>query len=248
MLNAGLRRKHPELFDGSRDKMLEVVPKGASGLGVDVKKGVSIPKGTVLGAYFGCLGTRLGNDDYTVEMPPVRHVGRTYRIDVSAAREARRGTDPVQAGLYNHACKSTTLRGEWFKCGPLSCLLFKARRRLTGGMQLTWNYDGGRKTGAFTLSRAEAAERPAARPCRCAGPDDRRFFFGAFSWRWATVRKIKQCLTVSALCSSPRASGYPAPTKAPGIPPIAALASHGARLQVTSSSNLRDVGPIKLAH
>jgi hypothetical protein len=87
--------------------MLEVVPKGASGLGVDVKKGVSIPKGTVLGAYFGCLGTRLGNDDYTVEMPPVRHVGRTYRIDVSAAREARRGT-----------------------------------------------------------------ERPAARPCRCAGPDD----------------------------------------------------------------------------
>ena len=38
------------------------------------------------------------------------------------------------------------------------------------------------------------------------------------------------------------------PTQAPGIPPIAALASHGARLQVTSSSNLRDVGPIKLAH
>ena len=111
VLNAGLRRKHPELFDGSRDNMLEVVPKGASGLGVDVKSGVSIPKGTVLGAYGGCLGT-----------------------------------------------------------------------------------------------------------------------------------------TVSALCSSPRASGYPAPTQAPGIPPIAALASHGARLQVTSSSNLRDVGPIKLAH
>ncbi len=172
VLNAGLRRKHPELFDGSRDKMLEVVPKRASGLGVDVKSGVSIPKGTVLGAYGGCLGTRLGNDDYTVEMPPVRHEGRTYRIDVSAAREARRGTDPVQAGLYNHACKSTTMRGEWFKCGPLSCLLFKARRRLTGGMQLTWNYDGGRKTGAFTLSRAEAAKRPGARPCRCASPDD----------------------------------------------------------------------------
>jgi hypothetical protein len=38
------------------------------------------------------------------------------------------------------------------------------------------------------------------------------------------------------------------PTQAPGIPPIAALASHGARLQATSSSNLRDVGPIKLAH
>jgi len=73
VLNAGLRRKHPELFDGSRDKMLEVVPKGASGLGVDVKSGVSIPEGTVLGAYGGCLGTRLGNDDYTVEMPPVRH-------------------------------------------------------------------------------------------------------------------------------------------------------------------------------
>ena len=111
MLNAGLRRKHPELFDGSRDKMLEVVPKGASGLGVDVKSGVSIPKGTVLGAYGGCLGT-----------------------------------------------------------------------------------------------------------------------------------------TVSALCSSPRASGYPAPTQVPGISPIAVLASHGARLQVTSSCNLLDVGPIKLAH
>ena len=86
--------------------MLEVVPKGASGLGVDVKSGVSIPKGTVLGAYGGCLGT-----------------------------------------------------------------------------------------------------------------------------------------TVSALCSSPRASGYPAPTQVPGISPIAVLASHGARLQVTSSCNLLDVGP-----
>jgi hypothetical protein len=69
---------------------------------------------------------------------------------------------------------------------------------------------------------------------------------GAFSWRWATVRKIKLCLTVSALCSSPRASGYPAPTQAPGIPPIAALASHGARLQVTSSSNLPS--PRRWAH
>ena len=169
VLNAGLRRKHPELFDGSRDKMLEVVPKGASGLGVDVKKGVSIPKGTVLGAYFGCLGTRLGNDDYTVEMPLVRHKRRAYRFAVSAAREARHGTDPVQAGLYNHACAGTTLRGEWFKCGPLACLLFRARGRLSGGTQLTWNYDGGRKKGAFTLSRAEAAVRPDARPCRCAG-------------------------------------------------------------------------------
>ena len=62
------------------------MPKGALGLGVDVKSGVSILKGTVLGAYGGCLGTRLGADDYTVEMPPVRHERRTYRIAVSAAR------------------------------------------------------------------------------------------------------------------------------------------------------------------
>ena len=100
---------HPELFDGSRDNMLEVVPKGASGLGVDVKSGVSIPKGTVLGAYFGCLGTRLGNDEYTVEMPPVRPVGRTYRIDVSAARDSRgtawdrsRASGSVQSRVQEH--------------------------------------------------------------------------------------------------------------------------------------------------
>jgi hypothetical protein len=173
-LNLKLRRKHPELFDHSRDTMLEVVPKGASGLGVVVRRDVHwhIPDGTVLGAYGGCVGNCLGADDYTLEMPRVRRQGRTYRIAVSAASEARRGTDPVQAGLYNHACTRTTLRGEWFKVGPLSCLLFKARGRLRGGTELTWNYDGGRKKGAFTLSRAEAAERPAARPCRCAGSDD----------------------------------------------------------------------------
>ena len=75
---------------------------------------------------------------------------------------------------------------------------------------------------------------------------------GAFSWQWATVRKIKSYVSYRARTVLepagewvPRPSG---PTQAPGIPPIAALASHGARLQVTSSSNLRDVGPIKLAH
>jgi hypothetical protein len=136
-----------------------------------VRRNVSIPKGTILGAYGGNIGACLGADDYTVEMPLVRHKRRAYRFAVSAAqaREARHGTDPVQAGLYNHACQATTLCGEWFKCGPLSCLLFRARCRLSGGTQLTWNYDGGRKKGTFTLSRAAAAVRQDARPCRCAG-------------------------------------------------------------------------------
>ena len=167
-MDAKLHAKHPELFDGSREAMLEVVPIRGSGLGVFVRRNVSIPKDTILGAYGGNIGACLGADDWTVEMPLVRHKRRAYRLAVSAAREARRGTDPVQAGLYNHACQGTTLRGEWFRCGPLSCLLFKARGRLSGG---TWNYDGGRNKGAFTLSRAEAAVRPDARPCRCAGSD-----------------------------------------------------------------------------
>lgn len=171
-MDARLHAEHPELFDGSREDMLEVVPIRGSGLGVFVRRNVSIPKGTLLGAYGGNIGACLGADDYSVELPLVRHKRRAYRFAVSAAREARHGTDPVQAGLYNHACTRTTLRGEWFKVGPLSCLLFKARGRLRGGTELTWNYDGGRKKGAFTLSRAEAAERPAARPCRCAGSDD----------------------------------------------------------------------------
>ena len=168
-MDARLHAEHPELFDGSREDMLEVVPIRGSGLGVFVRRNVSIPKGTLLGAYGGNIGACLGADDYSVAMPLVRHKRRAYRFAVSAAREARHGTDPVQAGLYNHACAGTTLRGEWFKCGPLSCLLFRARGRLSGGTQLTWNYDGGRKKGAFTLSRAEAAVRPDARPCRCAG-------------------------------------------------------------------------------
>ncbi len=130
---------------------------------------VSISKGTTLGAYGGNICACLGADDYTVEMPLVRHDRRANQFAVSAAREALRVTDPVQAGLYNHACQGTTLLGEWFKCCPLSCLLFRARGRLSGGTQLTWNYDGRRKKGAFTLSRAEAAVRPATRPCRCAG-------------------------------------------------------------------------------
>ena len=109
VLNAGLRRKHPELFDGSRDKMLEVVPKGASGLGVDVKKGVSIPKGTVLGAYFGCLGTRLGNDDYTVEMPPGSSAPRRAQVphrcqcgSRGTAWDRSRASGSVQSRVQEH--------------------------------------------------------------------------------------------------------------------------------------------------
>ncbi len=133
---------------------------------------MSIPDGMILGAYGGCVGVAWAPTT-TLDMPRVRHKKSTYPFAVSAAHEAWRGTDPVQAGLYN-ACRHSTLRGSWFKCCLLSCMLFRARCRLSCGKQLTWNYDGGKKTSrlAFMLSRAEAAERPAARSCRCAGSDD----------------------------------------------------------------------------
>ncbi len=143
---------------------MNIVPIRGSGLGVFVRRNMSIPKGTILGAFSGIIGTCLGADDYTMEMHLVCHDRCAYRVAVSAAREARRGTDPVQAGLYNHACQGTTLLGE---CGPLSCLLYRARGHLSSGRlsgslgtQLTWNYDGGRKKDAFTLSRAKAAVTP----------------------------------------------------------------------------------------
>jgi hypothetical protein len=125
-VDAKLHAVHPELFDGSREAMLEVVPIGpgslvvpGSGLGVFVRRNVSIPKGTILRAYGGNIGACLeclGADDYTVEMPLVCHDWRTYRFAVSAAREARRGTDPVQR------CKRdcTTTRARTLPCSATS--------------------------------------------------------------------------------------------------------------------------------
>jgi len=78
-------------------------------------------------------------------------------------------------------------------------------------MQLTWNYDGGRKTrSAAPRLRSGRVPGPAVVPVRMTAR------LGAFSWQWATVRKIKSCPTVSSLCSSPRASGSPRPYPSPG--------------------------------
>jgi hypothetical protein len=78
-------------------------------------------------------------------------------------------------------------------------------------MQLTWNYDGGRKTrSAAPRLRSSRVPGPAVVPVRMTAR------LGAFSWQWATVRKIKSCPTVSSLCSSPRASGSPRPYPSPG--------------------------------
>ena len=73
---------------------------------------MTISDGTLLGVYGCCVGGDiLGPGDCTVEMPVARHNRRAYRFAVSAASEARRGTDPVQAGLYNHVCQGCAASG-----------------------------------------------------------------------------------------------------------------------------------------
>ena len=84
--DAKLHAEHPELFDGSREAMLEIQTIRGSGLGVFVRRNVSIHKGTILGAYGGNIGPCLGADDYTVEMPHCLSCATTgARIDSLSA-------------------------------------------------------------------------------------------------------------------------------------------------------------------
>ena len=175
-LNSFLARLRSEL----RSDLLEIRPS-RTGLGVFIRRGRSVCRGTRLVAFWGELTLEPhSRSRYVFELPATRLHGRRCRVRpyVDARLACLRGDPPVdQAAMLNHCCRQSdpTVRAVWARhpSSTLPIMVGEARRFLRGGTELTYDYDAGFSFGPFTLNRLEAALAqsldPRPQPCRCAG-------------------------------------------------------------------------------
>ena len=188
-LEAALLRSLPELFDGTVAGRLAPHHDPLAGPGVSVAPGCSLPRGAVVGLYFGevvdSASPPLG--DHVLGLGRVRRGGRTFHINIDGARARPRpgGTEPdlTNAARFNHTCTGDTVRLARLASCPFPCAVAYTTRRLEAGEPLRWNYDGARASGGFTVDAAEAEQLQARGltcvPCVCrgGGPCPRRRWF-----------------------------------------------------------------------
>ncbi len=160
-----------------------------NGLGVHVRDGCTIPHGVPLVAYWGSVTVSPPvSSRYLLELLPAPLGPRTVVPYVDAHLACLRSDPPPDlAALLNHGCEDPPLSAVWrWDAGstlPIMVGVRVTRRSLRGGTELTYNYDAHLRSGAYTMTRAEALSlppsAPPAQPCRCAGlalcPLDRFF-------------------------------------------------------------------------
>jgi hypothetical protein len=178
-LEASLAHLLPELFDGTVADRLVTYLDPHAGPGVAVAPGHSLPRGTVVGLYFGDVldTTSTPRGDYVLDLGRVRRGGRVHRLLLDGARRcSRRGgavPDLRNAALLNHTRWDASVRlGRPARC-DFPCAVAYTTRRLEAGDPLRWDYDGGRSGAAFTVDAAEGARLLAQGvtcvPCACRG-------------------------------------------------------------------------------
>ena len=149
-----------------------------TGLGVYVKDGCTVPHGVPLVAYWGRVTTSPpASSRYLLELPPTPLGPQIVVPYVDAHLSCLRSDPPPDlAALLNHCCEDPPLSATWHwdANSTLPIMVGVTRRSLRGGTELTYNYDSHLRSGAYTMSRAEALSLPPTspppRPCRCAGP------------------------------------------------------------------------------
>ena len=175
-----------DTLDMIPDNLTEVRYRADGHRGVFVRPGRTVAHDQILAAYWGHLTlTPSLLSRYLLELPATSTPRGTTLPWVDAHLSCTRTTPPpYQAALLNHQCEDPTCRAEWL--WPPGCqlpiMVIRSRSSLRGGSELTWNYDGYRTSGAYTLSAAEAALAQLAgrhpTPCCCGrlGPCPRNRF------------------------------------------------------------------------
>ena len=169
----------PELFDGTVVRRLAPHVDPLAGRGVAVAQGPPLPRGTVVGIYFGDFvdSPALPRGDYALGLGRVRRGGHVFHLSVDVSRccsgHNGAGPDLLNAAMFNHSCSEASVRlGRPPHC-PFPCAVAYTTRVLVAGEPLRWNYDGARPSGGFTVDLAESillrARGVVCVPCACRG-------------------------------------------------------------------------------
>ena len=186
-LNNIVNQRHPFLLDDSVSSRLITRISPYTGRGIFVADQARFAPGEPIGVYYGdVFDGQPPQTDYILAVPTFRHNGVTYNLSVDAHNLVSSGTPhPSIIALWNHTCKSESVRLRWQHDQVIPYALAFATDLTTSGKEIVWNYDAGSPRGGFTLGFKDVADATrvgfATFPCRCADPCPRNRWFK--SWR-----------------------------------------------------------------
>jgi hypothetical protein len=189
-LDEGIASAFPEFVDGSAAARVVLRPNQLTGLGVALADGVRFRQPTAVGLYFGDVADDVPLGEYVLALPHLRRSMRSYHPTIDAERPCRSPEPPpLNVAMYNHSCHDNTVRVRPVRVGgcALPCVVAYALPDLPNGSPLLWDYDGGLRSGAFSVGPRERAALQADGvdfvPCACRGllPCPRGRWFRVFS-------------------------------------------------------------------
>ena len=163
-LDDRIGRVFPDFLNGTAERRLRLVPDELTGRGVELAKGASVTKDLPLALYAGRVILDGPPSDYVLALPAFRRGDHTWSPSVDAgALRAEADPSPLNAALLDHACHNATVRlwrpSQLRGCALLCAFAF-ALGGLSDGCRLTWDYDGGRRSGnaGFTVDLQRSLE------------------------------------------------------------------------------------------
>jgi hypothetical protein len=176
-LDARVGCEFPYFLNGKAERRLRLVPDELTGRGVELAKGAAVTKDLPLALYAGRVVLDGPPSDYVLALPAFRRDRHTWSPSVDAgALRAEDNPSPLNAALLDHACHNATVRlwrpSQLRDCA-LPCAFAFALGGLRDGCRLTWDYDGGRRSGnaGFTVDLQRSLELRdegiATVPCAC---------------------------------------------------------------------------------
>ena len=112
------------VLDAGARPVVRLQEHPATGWGVVLADGASVPPGTLLGLYFGDICLEPSSDEYALELPHFWSGDSRLDLFVDAAASCT-GPDPSPANMamYVHSCRDATVVLSESRLGRLPCVV-----------------------------------------------------------------------------------------------------------------------------
>lgn len=175
LLNDDLSRRFPGLLEPSSHPALRLKTDQITGRGVFLADGATVPRDEPLAVYFGEVILGPADGEYVMELRRFRRLGRPLDLAIDAGPYCRRANpSPGNVALFNHACLDRTVELRYLPDLALPCVVAYPSPALRGGQELRFSYDGGLRSGPYTIDTPGrdqlVADGVASVPCACRRP------------------------------------------------------------------------------
>jgi hypothetical protein len=177
-LNDDLSRHFPAPLDAVPHPALRLQPDQFTGRGVFLADGAVVHRDVPLALYFGEVLFGPASGEYVFELRRFRRQAQSYDLAIDAGSYCRRANPwPGNVALFNHSCLDRTVELRYLPDLAIPCVAAFPLPTLRGGQELRYNYDGGPRSGSYTVDAHGRAQLLAAgvasAQCACRHPAPR---------------------------------------------------------------------------